>query len=140
LGYVIANDPLYNHHVWGQQKGKGGINEASTKSIINNLINEGITQEECLELNFPTKQNSDITTSNDNNNEESLEEPNQIFKDKSLGKCEECTIPNFPDPEPDQLFIWLHALKYEVCGCKYETELPYWAKDDFDGDINIIGV
>ncbi|GES90577.1 RNA pseudouridylate synthase domain-containing protein 2 [Rhizophagus clarus] len=137
LGYVIANDPLYNHNVWGQQKGKGGIDEASTKSVINNLINEGLNQEECLILNLPTKQSSDITTSNVINEEslESLEEQSQSFK--SLGKCEECTIPNFPDPEPDQLFIWLHALKYEVCGCKYETGLPYWAKDDFDGDINI---
>ncbi|CAB4492383.1 pseudouridine synthase [Rhizophagus irregularis] len=135
LGYVIGNDPLYNHHVWGQQKGKGGIDEVSTKSVINNLINEGINQEECLVLNLPTKQNSDITTSNVMNVESS--EQSQRFKDKSLGKCEECTIPNFPDPKPDQLFIWLHALKYEVSGCKYETQLPYWAKDDFDGDINI---
>ncbi|RIA93644.1 pseudouridine synthase [Glomus cerebriforme] len=124
LGYVIANDPLYNHNVWGQQKGKGGIDEASTKSVIHNLINEGISQEECLVLNLPKKQNSD---------EESLEEQGQ----GSSEKCKECSIPNFPDPEPHQLFIWLHALKYEVYGCKYETELPYWAKDDFAGDINI---
>ena len=136
MGYVIANDPLYNHRVWGQQKGKGGIDETSTKSVINNLINEGINQEECIVLNLPTKQNYDITTS-DVINEESSEQQDQRFKDKSLGKCEECTIPKFPDPEPYQLFIWLHALKYEVCGCKYETVLPYWAKDDFAGDINV---
>ena len=97
MGHVIANDPLYNHCVWGKQKGKGGIDEISTKSIIDSLIKEGISQEECLISNLPTtmEQNADVTTTSDVINEESQNSKNI----KSLGKCEECTMPNFPDPE-----------------------------------------
>jgi len=51
--------------------------------------------------------------------------------------CEECANQKFNDPLPHQLCIWLHALKYEGDGWKYETELPEWAKTDFVGDRDI---
>lgn len=30
-----------------------------------------------------------------------------------LGYCEVCFTPNVPDPKPEQLFIWLHAMRCE---------------------------
>ncbi|CAG8446670.1 8220_t:CDS:2 [Funneliformis caledonium] len=124
LGHVIANDPLYNHRAWGQQTGKGGIDENLTKSVVDNLMKEGINQDEYLNLDSPTslKQQEHIKCTENN---------------KLLEQCEVCTMQNLPDPEPHQLFIWLHALKYEGDGWKYETEWPYWAKQDFTGDIGI---
>ncbi|CAI2182434.1 20439_t:CDS:2 [Funneliformis geosporum] len=136
LGHVIANDPLYNHRVWGQQKGKGGIDEDLTKSVVDNLMKEGINQDEDINLDSSTtiKQDSDFLSSDFINKEEHIQCTENI---KLLEQCEECTMQNLPDPEPHQLFIWLHALKYEGDEWKYETEWPYWANKDFTGDYGI---
>ena len=43
--------------------------------------------------------------------------------------CPECYLPLHPDPEPEKLYIFLHALRYELSlGC-FETEMPPWAKE-----------
>lgn len=48
-----------------------------------------------------------------------------------LGYCKECHVPLLPDPEPDKLFIYLHAIRYETTQWSYEDELPWWALDDW---------
>jgi tRNA pseudouridine synthase 9 len=55
--------------------------------------------------------------------------------DDDIG-CIECRN-NRKDPIPEQLFIWLHSLKYESDNWAYETKLPSWAHDGFDGDKDI---
>ena len=66
--------------------------------------------------------------------------------------CEECNMPLFRDPLPQEMCLWLHALSYEYCppptslspqqdshdgegegegeegGWKYTTDLPPWAQ------------
>lgn len=37
-GYPIVNDPLYNHTVFGANKGKGGIKEKTDEELIQDLI------------------------------------------------------------------------------------------------------
>ncbi|KAE8244684.1 hypothetical protein A4X13_0g6368 [Tilletia indica] len=52
--------------------------------------------------------------------------------DSGLGSfCEECKIPLHPDPKPSELYIYLHALKYETDEWSYEDEMPWWAKEDW---------
>lgn len=38
-GYPVVNDPLYNHTVFGPQKGKGGVFGKSDEELITDLIN-----------------------------------------------------------------------------------------------------
>lgn len=46
--------------------------------------------------------------------------------------CPECYLPLHPDPKPEKLYIFLHALKYELrLGC-FETEMPEWAKEGWE--------
>ena len=46
--------------------------------------------------------------------------------------CPECYLPLHPDPKPEKLYIFLHALKYELSlGC-FETEMPEWAKEGWE--------
>jgi tRNA pseudouridine synthase 9 len=41
--------------------------------------------------------------------------------------CPECYLPLHPDPKPERLYIFLHALRYTTSlGC-FETEIPEWA-------------
>ncbi|OCF43941.1 DRAP deaminase [Kwoniella heveanensis CBS 569] len=51
------------------------------------------------------------------------------------GFCTECFVPLPPDPDPETLFIYLHALRYttEELGT-WETPLPRWASETWDGD------
>lgn len=44
--------------------------------------------------------------------------------------CLECTE-SLPDPTPQELSLFLHALSYEGEGWKYTTEKPAWAADDY---------
>jgi len=45
--------------------------------------------------------------------------------------CPECYLPLHPDPKPEKLYIFLHALKYELSlGC-FETAMPEWAKEGY---------
>ena len=51
------------------------------------------------------------------------------------GFCQQCFVPLPDDPDPETLFIYLHAWKYETVGLgAWETPLPRWASEDWDGD------
>jgi len=43
--------------------------------------------------------------------------------------CPECYLPLHPDPKPEKLYIFLHALNYELSLGRFETEMPEWAKE-----------
>ncbi|KAG8220523.1 pseudouridine synthase [Butyriboletus roseoflavus] len=46
--------------------------------------------------------------------------------------CPECYLPLHPDPKPERLYIFLHALKYELSLGRFETEMPEWAKEGWE--------
>ena len=51
------------------------------------------------------------------------------------GFCQECFIPLVDDPDPETLFIYLHALRYTTDGLgRWETPLPRWAGKGWKGD------
>lgn len=45
-----------------------------------------------------------------------------------------CYIPLSPDPDPDRLFIYLHARRYKTSYGDFETGMPVWAREGWDGD------
>lgn len=48
--------------------------------------------------------------------------------------CPECYLPLHPDPKPERLYIFLHALKYTTSlGC-FETDMPEWAAEGWKWD------
>ena len=48
--------------------------------------------------------------------------------------CPECYTPLHPDPKPERLYIFLHALRYTTSlGC-FETEMPEWAAEGWEWD------
>ena len=48
--------------------------------------------------------------------------------------CPECYLPIHPDPKPEKLYIFLHALRYTTSlGC-FETEMPEWAAEGWEWD------
>lgn len=49
-------------------------------------------------------------------------------------KCTSCKR-NYIDPAPSHLVMFLHALSYKGPDWEYSTELPDWAKDDWEDNI-----
>ncbi|KAG2347351.1 pseudouridine synthase [Suillus weaverae] len=48
--------------------------------------------------------------------------------------CSECYLPLHPDPKPEKLYIFLHALRYTTSlGC-FETDMPEWADEGWKWD------
>jgi tRNA pseudouridine synthase 9 len=48
--------------------------------------------------------------------------------------CPECYLPLHPDPKPEKLYIFLHALRYSTSLGTFETEMPEWAKEGWVWD------
>lgn len=48
--------------------------------------------------------------------------------------CPECYLPLHPDPKPEKLYIFLHALKYTTSLGEYSTEMPDWAAEGWEWD------
>ncbi|KAF9222417.1 pseudouridine synthase [Gyrodon lividus] len=46
--------------------------------------------------------------------------------------CPECYLPLHPDPKPEKLYIFLHALKYELSLGSFETDMPEWAREGWE--------
>ncbi|KZV68542.1 pseudouridine synthase [Peniophora sp. CONT] len=45
--------------------------------------------------------------------------------------CPECYLPLHPDPIPERLYIFLHALRYTTSLGTFETGMPEWAVEGF---------
>ncbi|KAF8190818.1 tRNA-pseudouridine synthase [Pholiota molesta] len=48
--------------------------------------------------------------------------------------CPECYLPLHPDPKPEKLYIFLHALKYTTSLGAFSTEMPEWAAEGWEWD------
>ena len=48
--------------------------------------------------------------------------------------CPECYLPLHPDPKPERLYIFLHALRYTTSLGSFETEMPEWAAEGWTWD------
>ncbi|KAI8978331.1 pseudouridine synthase [Trametes punicea] len=46
--------------------------------------------------------------------------------------CPECYVPLHPDPKPESLYIFLHALRYTTSLGTFETEMPEWASEGWE--------
>ncbi|KAJ4471500.1 pseudouridine synthase [Lentinula aciculospora] len=48
--------------------------------------------------------------------------------------CPECYLPLHPDPVPEKLYIFLHALRYTTSLGTFETGMPAWSAEGFFWD------
>ncbi|EIN06416.1 pseudouridine synthase [Punctularia strigosozonata HHB-11173 SS5] len=53
---------------------------------------------------------------------------------ESLLYCPDCYLPLHPDPKPEKLYIFLHALRYTTSLGSFETEMPVWAREGWKWD------
>ena len=135
----MINDPLYNHPVFGPNKGKGGDIGKTDDDLVKELI-EIHNSENWLGENEPGQSSPDqnlITPCPEDSQPDktgqfcespdsgvSLDTPppkqtpdTPVCPPDTKGKtdphCYECTV-KYRDPRPKDLVMFLHALKYQV--------------------------
>ncbi|KAF8161363.1 tRNA-pseudouridine synthase [Crassisporium funariophilum] len=60
-------------------------------------------------------------------------DPSMIIQSENL-YCPECFLPLHPDPKPEKLYIFLHAMKYTTSLGAFSTEMPDWAAEGWTWD------
>ena len=63
----------------------------------------------------------------------SMEPPNTDIQ-SDIYYCPECYLPLHPDPKPEKLYIFLHAMKYTTSLGAFSTEMPEWAAEGWVWD------
>ncbi|GLB37931.1 putative RNA pseudouridylate synthase [Lyophyllum shimeji] len=64
---------------------------------------------------------------------EPMAEPTAVVQSENL-YCPECYLPLHPDPKPERLYIFLHALRYTTSLGSFKTEMPEWAAEGWTWD------
>ncbi|XP_077503239.1 pseudouridylate synthase RPUSD2-like [Amblyomma americanum] len=163
LGYPIVNDPLYNHTVFGSRKAKGGLTEKTKEQLVEDLLElhnlkKWLGPEMDLTLDgYLPEEEGDGTSDAD-----ALEEPGASHFPGSLNHylegdesaaframmekqafdkvkfvrrqdCQECRC-KYRDPEPKDLLIYLHCLRYTGPNWTYEAPWPAWARENWIDD------
>ncbi|ODQ66285.1 pseudouridine synthase [Nadsonia fulvescens var. elongata DSM 6958] len=115
LGYPIVNDPVYgdrerkcdNLYKWKTLLEKG--KENGHPLIDSSLIDAARLEYESIRGRKDVKR--------------------ELLMNNEV--CQECEGNLFYDPDPNELVLWLHALRYYATdeSWRFETETPKWAKD-----------
>lgn len=125
------------------QRKRGGQAEFES-SPLNHIIHSPIeVKANCPDSLLPTSVTSptpDMSTKFVSSTQLSDEDVRQKFVTMNLTEegstiesedlyCPECYLPLHPDPRPERLYIFLHALKYTTSLGSFETDMPEWIQD-----------
>ncbi|CAO3640251.1 unnamed protein product [Mucor fragilis] len=122
LGFPISNDPLYgNGTSWSPWMRPG---ERMVEKDARLLVDKLFEYSPMEEWDDPDSAAATAPTVLADGSTEELDDT----------RCQECSASLVFGKNYDQLCIFLHAWKYSCNGWEYETELPFWAQEDFDED------
>lgn len=143
LGHPIVNDPLYNTSAFGPMKGRGGdYGGMSREELVENLRKEHCVSDWVIEPGENVLKDSENVLKESEKHQEDVSTflgnmdiltgpPFDPAKQVTDQTCEECNL-SYTSPPPRSLMIFLHALKYQTDGKTFQTDLPFWARPDFD--------
>ena len=140
-GHPVVNDPLYNHPVFGPNKGRGGDIGKTEAQLVADLIQihnsdnwlgDTDTETSPAEMTsldqdlvrLSSSARTEDTAAKDcakdtaKDSEDSAGEPEA--EDGRDPHCYECRV-RYRDPGPEDLVMYLHALRYQV-SC---SDTPY---------------
>eukprot|EP00054_Salpingoeca_dolichothecata_P028098 m.210725 g.210725 ORF g.210725 m.210725 type:complete len:449 (-) comp26130_c0_seq14:61-1407(-) len=117
LGHPVLADPVYSIPAWGSDLGKRNFRPSA--ELIASVQRE-LT--ETLDSRDKKSEIRDIANL-------STEELKYFDKD-----CSECTIQR-PDPAPEELFLFLHALKYSGPDWTYSSPVPSWSHPEWEENL-----
>jgi len=154
LGYPIIRDPLYNHPVFGPEKGKNGNIGKSNQELIEELIHlhnaenwlgdgavdvvvepESLGHKEAPEKiattlgksSVPERARVDVSCQTNYTEPDPCFNPSKMTRNENCSECKH----KYRDPKPSDMRMYLHAFSYKGPGWSYQTKLPVWAEPDW---------
>ena len=130
-GHPVVNDPLYNHPVFGPEKGRGGHIGKTEAELVSALIeihnsDNWIGDDTETSPAEMTRLDQDLMAMSakrelekqqlvvkEVTEESQEEEETEEGKVKGDANCYECKV-KYRDPTPKDLVMYLHALRYQV--------------------------
>ncbi|WFD34928.1 hypothetical protein MCUN1_001774 [Malassezia cuniculi] len=152
LGHPISNDPLYNHEIWDTVD--SDVLATAQPRMYERVGGEtgNVELERVLEALKGSRDDSegwarwrDDVIFGKLNREAGYEDvfvpgPNGVAAEAppegeepltDARLCDVCRVPLLADPAPEELFIYLHAIKYWTDAWVFEDVLPWWARTDW---------
>lgn len=160
LGHPILNDPIYNSAAWGPSRGQGGHISKTDEELLRDLVAEHQAKESLNMLDLCEGDLAaglvDSTACSSELAKDSLEELTTASQkldgaaSQHLGTaekaantdamtqetdplCAECRLLR-QDPLPQDLVMFLHALRYKGPDFEYVSPMPAWAQADWQED------
>jgi len=110
-------------------EGSLDMHNAFSESSIAESPSSSHVERSSLECELePHGSSRQLTTEDVLNKVASVQAPNAIIQSDNL-YCPECYLPLHPDPKPEKLYIFLHALKYTTSLGTFSTEMPEWTAE-----------
>ncbi|KAL4400457.1 pseudouridine synthase [Malassezia pachydermatis] len=151
LGHAISNDPLYNHPVWNTvdrdvlataqprhyERVGGESGNVEVERVLAALKGtrddtEGWARwRDYVHFGELNKQlgYEDIYVPGPNG--EPAPAPPGPLAMNETETCDVCHIPLLPESKPEELYIYLHAIKYWTDAWVFQDELPWWASEQW---------
>jgi len=140
LGHPIVNDPLYNHPVFGEERGRAGRFGRPEAELVTELCNLH-SADNWEDGEFHLLQNREGETGNiysESYHSFLLNGTNTLTTAPALDKellktdsnCYECSS-RLRDPNSSELVMFLHALRYSGPNWVFQTSLPFWAESHY---------
>ncbi|WFD28562.1 hypothetical protein MNAN1_003575 [Malassezia nana] len=148
LGHPICNDPLYHHPVWATvdrdvlataqprfyERVGGGTGNTEVERVLTALKGtrddtEGWARwrDQVLFGQLNHDLGYDDVHVPGANAETVAPPPSEAAAYLDQEVCNVCHTPLLPEPRPDELYIYLHAIKYWTDAWVFQDELPWWA-------------
>ncbi|XP_059117133.1 pseudouridylate synthase RPUSD2 [Peromyscus eremicus] len=163
LGHPILNDPIYNSAAWGPSRGQGGHIPKTDEELLRDLVAEHQAKESLNVLDLcegdlasglmdSTAPSSELAKGSLEElatvaqkrdgvaeaGSQDLDTPEKTAKADVTNQetdplCAECRVLR-QDPLPQDLVMFLHALRYKGPDFEYVSPMPVWAQDDWQED------
>lgn len=160
LGHPILNDPIYNSAAWGPSRGQGGHIPKTDEELLRDLVAEHQAKESLNVLDLcegdlasglmdstapsaelakgSLEELATVAQKRDGIAEaasQDLDTPEKTAKADVTNQetdplCAECRVLR-QDPLPQDLVMFLHALRYKGPDFEYVSPMPVWAQDDW---------
>nr|XP_042131894.1 RNA pseudouridylate synthase domain-containing protein 2 isoform X3 [Peromyscus maniculatus bairdii] len=160
LGHPILNDPIYNSAAWGPSRGQGGHIPKTDEELLRDLVAEHQAKESLNVLDLcegdlasglmdstapsaelakgSLEELAAVAQKRDGIAEaasQDLDAPEKTAKADVTNQetdplCAECRVLR-QDPLPQDLVMFLHALRYKGPDFEYVSPMPVWARDDW---------
>ena len=117
--------PAFVDEAWRTHVSNGDPSQPSNTTLADPSVGKQLSLGEALER---------LAIADSSIPQSSSETRDGMSLEADTSYCHECYLPLHPDPKPENLYIFLHALRYTTSLGTFETDIAEWAKEGWVWD------